>query len=75
MTAGQMCLVGSVVKEETSEPATSRPDTVEGSDMSPPGWRWLVEVVDGERHEFQTGDVVRCAVNNVLALDGEVSGV
>ncbi|CAN0500360.1 unnamed protein product, partial [Laminaria digitata] len=38
------CLVGAIVKEEGEAGG---------------GERWIVEAVDGERHEFQTGDAIR----------------
>ncbi|CAM9571252.1 unnamed protein product, partial [Ectocarpus sp. 4 AP-2014] len=40
------CLVGAIVREEEGEAGVG-------------GGRWVVEAVDGERHDFQTGDTIR----------------
>lgn len=44
--------MGSIAKEEGQ--ATPQGGSEAGLDE-----RWVVEVVDGERHEFQTGDIIR----------------
>lgn len=47
--------MGAIVREEEGEAGVG-------------GGRWVVEAVDGERHDFQTGDTIRSVFNPLASF-------